>query len=302
MGFAYKRAWRRLIVLDCFLCAAQLVLDIATEYLIAVNARHEGLFIGVLPTSGTVGLAEEAKQQNVRGRQLQYDCKFLLAVLNWATTVTDAYGRSLLERNPLKGLEVPREESPVRPQLDDADYRALLTVAGSMHPQFQLALVLGHETGHRLGSIRMLRWSDIDLKHHRIRWRAENDKIEFEHVTRLTGEAVAALESARTCEAGIGDAWVFPAQKNPARPTDRHRFRRWWDAAIEEAKLSPLAGRGWHSLRRQFATEMKHAPLKDLAYLGGWKSVATVVDVYQRPDDRTMDQALAARRAVSAGA
>jgi hypothetical protein len=46
---------------------------------------------------------------------------------------------------------------------------------------------------------------------------------------------------------------------------------------------------------------MKHAPLKDLAYLGGWKSAATLVDVYQRPDDKTMDQALATRRAVSTG-
>ncbi len=43
---------------------------------------------------------------------------------------------------------------------------------------------------------------------------------------------------------------------------------------------------------------MKHAPLKDLAYLGGWKSVATVVDIYQRPDAVTMQRALAARRPV----
>jgi hypothetical protein len=59
-----------------------------------------------------------------------------------------------------------------------------------------------------------------------------------------------------------------------------------------------VKGRGWHSLRRKFATEMKHAPLKDLAYLGGWKSVATVVDIYQRPDVVTMQRALAARRPV----
>jgi len=45
---------------------------------------------------------------------------------------------------------------------------------------------------------------------------------------------------------------------------------------------------------------MKHAPLKDLTYLGGWKSAATVVDVYQRPDTATMRQALAERRPVGA--
>ena len=48
-----------------------------------------------------------------------------------------------------------------------------------MHEQFQLALVLAHDTGHRIGAIRMLRWSDVDLKAARVRWRAENDKIGF---------------------------------------------------------------------------------------------------------------------------
>jgi len=37
------------------------------------------------------------------------------------------------------------------------------------------------------------------------------------------------------------------------------------------AQLKPAKGRGYHSLRRQFATELKETPLKDLAYLGGWK-------------------------------
>ena len=43
---------------------------------------------------------------------------------------------------------------------------------------------------------------------------------------------------------------------------------------------------------------MKHAPLRDVAYLGGWKSVPTVVEVYQRPDAETMQRALATRRPV----
>jgi hypothetical protein len=56
---------------------------------------------------------------------------------------------------------------------------------------------------------------------------------------------------------------------------------------------------GFHSLRGQFATEMKHAPLKDLCYLGGWKSAATVINVYQQPDAEIMQAALNARRTVS---
>jgi hypothetical protein len=43
-----------------------------------------------------------------------YDLAFLRAVLNWATTASDDRGGVLLERNPLKGLTLPTEDSPVR--------------------------------------------------------------------------------------------------------------------------------------------------------------------------------------------
>jgi integrase len=109
---------------------------------------------------------------------------------------------------------------------------------------------------------------------------------------------VAALEGARGRQAGIGDAWVFPALTQLGQPTGRMMFRRWWDLAEAAAELEPAERRGWHSLRRSFATELKHAPLADLAFLGGWKSVATVVSVYQQPDDQTMSAALAARRPI----
>ena len=52
---------------------------------------------------------------------------------------------------------------------------------------------------------------------------------------------------------------------------------------------------GWHSLRRKFATELKHTPLKDLCYMGGWKNPQTLLTRYQRPDEGTMQAALAAR-------
>ena len=49
---------------------------------------------------------------------------------------------------------------------------------------------------------------------------------------------------------------------------------------------------GWHSLRRQFATELKTIPLPDLAELGGWKDTRTILTCYQRPDAVTMRKAL----------
>jgi hypothetical protein len=66
-----------------------------------------------------------------------------------------------------------------------------------------------------------------------------------------------------------------------------------YDVATE---LVRVKGLGWHSLRRKFATELKHTPLKDLCYLGGWKEPQTVLKCYQRADEGTMREALASRK------
>lgn len=39
---------------------------------------------------------------------------------------------------------------------------------------------------------------------------------------------------------------------------------------------------GWHALRRKFASELKHIPLKDLCELGGWRSAQTILTCYQQ--------------------
>jgi hypothetical protein len=58
------------------------------------------------------------------------------------------------------------------------------------------------------------------------------------------------------------------------------------------------AGRGCHGLRRKFATDLKHIPLKDLCALGGWKDPQTVLKCYQQPDAVTMRRALELRQEV----
>ena len=56
--------------------------------------------------------------------------------------------------------------------------------------------------------------------------------------------------------------------------------------------------RGWHSLRRKFATELKKMPLKDLSEVGGWANPQTVLSCYQHPDRVTQREALEARKPV----
>ena len=98
----------------------------------------------------------------VSGRTIEHDLKFLIAVFNWAARSKDERGRLLLDRNPLKGLKMPTEKNPTRVVLSEEEYQAMLGVSRQVGWRFRVALVLAHETGHRIGAIRHLRWSGID--------------------------------------------------------------------------------------------------------------------------------------------
>ena len=80
-----------------------------------------------------------------------------------------------------------------------------------------------------------------------------------------------------------------------SRSVSRHFLRDLWQTLETGAGLERQLGRGWHSLRRKFATDLKAAPLRDLCYMGGWKDPQTVLKCYQQPDEGTMRAALAGR-------
>lgn len=206
-----------------------------------------------------------------------------------------------LDVNPLTGLTVPKEKNPHRPVLSDEAYTTLVEVADEVDPRFKVALVLAHETGHRQQAICHLRWSDVDLDGGWVTWRAEHDKAGRMHRTPLTDVAIAALRAARQHLPQVGDAWLFPAPRRPARPCGRSIMSRWFRRAAERATLALPAKVGFHSLRRKFATELKHVPLPDLCALGGWKDAKTILTCYQAPDEQTMRAALTARRRLPNG-
>ena len=129
-------------------------------------------------------------------------------------------------------------KNPNRVVLTEEEYQTLLGVSRQVDWRFHVAFVLAHETGHRIGAIRNLRWADIDLDEETIRWRR--------------AERLAGMER-------------------------KHR-------------------RGWHSLRRKFASDLMDQPLKVLCELGGWKNAKTVLNCYQRPDEGQLRTALEARR------
>ena len=96
---------------------------------------------------------------------------------------------------------------------------------------------------------------------------------------------------------GRGQSDFGPRQESPRR----HRGLMGPPLARRSVQAGFSApGLGWHSLRRKFATELKHTPLKDLCYLGGWKEPQTVPKCYQRPDESTMREALEGRKPLKA--
>ncbi len=155
-----------------------------------------------------------------------------------------------------------------------------------------------HETGHRIGAIRQLRWADIDLDGRTIRWRGEHEKTGYEHRTPVTSKALVALEEARRHNPGIGDAPLLAAPKDPFASMSRSLARDWWKKAETLAELEPKRGRGWHSLRRKFASDLMDLPLKVLCDLGGWKTAETVLQCYQRPEEDRLRKAIEEYRGV----
>lgn len=213
----------------------------------------------------------------VGARVIAFDVKHLLAVLRWAVRE----GR--IDQYRLDGFTVPAEENPRRPVLTREQYAALQAVPDAVHPYCSLLLTLAHQTGHRLGALLALTWDDV--KDRTVTWRAPSDKKRREHVTPLTDTAVTALDARAAtllAEGRTPEGLIFP--NGDGGPVKNFTATHWWRSMEKAAGLAHEDGRGWHSLRRMFASEM--ATLTStvaLARLGGWADVTTLSKCYVLP-------------------
>jgi integrase len=225
----------------------------------------------------------------------------VIAVFNWASISRDDQGQLLLDRNPFKGFPIPVESNPVRAAFTREQYTKLLEEAPTIDAVFAFAPEVAYHTGHRVGAVRNLRWSDVDLPRREIRWRAEHDKIGREHVTPISADLAGTSERAQKARQAIGDGGLFPSPGDPQRSCSRHIMRDWMERALKALGIKRGERYGWHSLRRQFATELKHVPLPDLCALGGWTDLQTILKCYARPDVETMRAALENRARLAVG-
>ncbi|WP_425152855.1 tyrosine-type recombinase/integrase [Candidatus Palauibacter sp.] len=231
---------------------------------------------------------------------------FLRAVCRWGRDWRTASGRTLLKRDPTRGLAMPPDKNPRRPVADLGRLAATRAVAPQVRTRFFwgayprgrpsylleiLDIVAG--TGRRIGAVRQLRYEDLRMAgtpeqpFGAIRWPAQTDKTGREMIVPVTPTVRAALDRIMADRPGVGRAYLFPGIRDPAKPVSAKTVDDWLRLAERRAGLEPLDGGLWHPYRRMWATRRKHLPLPDLARAGGWASQQTLQACYLHDDAET---------------
>lgn len=76
------------------------------------------------------------------GEIVRRDLAFLSAVLNFGAIAGDGKGRTLIERNALRELTYPKNDSPKRAVLTSDQYLAVLSAARELGPLVELFVIL----------------------------------------------------------------------------------------------------------------------------------------------------------------
>lgn len=235
----------------------------------------------------------------VRARTIQGEVKFLKTMIHWAMGERLPDGAWLLENNPLRGVKLPKEESPRRPVTTFDRFLKMrkavqeLAVAAPQDrgkqrwKRFELALVLAEATGARIGAIRGLRWSDIRLDPPEITFRAEFDKRGRDRTVPLPEALAEELRIFKVKLAAVGDGWLFPCTDKD-EPWPRDIFGELHDRAERHSGVPHLKGGRFHAYRRKWATERKHLPLVDVMGAGGWKDAQVYMTCYAQATEAGM--------------
>lgn len=235
----------------------------------------------------------------VRARTIQGEVKLLKTMIHWAMSERLPDGSWLLENNPLRGVKLPKEESPRRPvttfdrflktrkAVQDMSATALQERGRERWKRFEMALVLAEATGARIGAIRGLKWSDISSDPPEITFLAEFDKRGRDRTVPIPEALAEELRGFKVKLAAVGDGWLFPCADKD-EPWPREIFGELHDRAERHAELTHLKGGRFHAYRRKWATERKHMPLVDVMGAGGWKDAQTYTTCYAQATEAGM--------------
>lgn len=232
----------------------------------------------------------------VRDRAVRKTLQVLQQVCDWAYGYKPEGERNfLLETDPTRGFDLPRESDPQRPVATLEQYSALQEAAENVYinasPEnrapLREMLTIARHTGFRRSAIAALRWEDWRPETDelapfgRLRWRAEEDKVNSEWLVPVREEVRETLEGLKSNR--NGSPWIFPAPQ-----VDGHvsgdRATKWLGRAKDEAEIEFPTRFGFHAFVRMWATERKGYSKVDVSDAGGWKDSQTLERIYQQPD------------------
>jgi integrase len=249
------------------------------------------------------------QRKAVRARTVEADCEWLRFVFNWSAKWRLASGRYLMRENPVRGYDVPKEKNVRQPVASSAFYATIREVAdrhtmelrkrkpgGGFEPKrvrsyLPELLDIAEGTARRISAICALRYSDLRLQKSNsapfgaIRWPGDTDKEKREWSAPISPNVRAALNRILTERPAVGSGPLFPSPSDRSVPISRHEAGKWFREAEALAGLDHEEGRGWHSLRRKWASERKHLPDVDVMAAGGWKSLEALKKSYQHADE-----------------
>ena len=169
--------------------------------------------------------------------------------------------------NPWKGIRMREDDSVAREPLTDGEIDTLLKTAGDdRHGELRTMLVVGANTGLRLGDCAMLKWENIDFDSGFIR--VKTIKTGANVSIPLLGELREELESRKSSMSANG--YVMPSMANsyatsPKSATDAMTkvFKK---SGIGETFKPSKTARGrprksFHSLRTTFVTRCAEADI-----------------------------------------
>ncbi len=287
----YAESWVRFLGADFDMCRFDL-----PHWRGYVRARSSG----AIDAHGNS--VEPEKRREVGETVVRQALEWLRHAIRLAMETREGSGHHLLQSDPTRGrdFKLPKNPNVKRPVYTAEEYDKLFAVADEVHPYVAPLLAVARFAGRRLSPYRQLRWSDWqpdESTHGAFNWPAATDKFGKEwQAVPVTPEVRAALEKHRQNFTGLGDAWIFPDPANPACPLTNATARKWLLQAEKRAGVEHLERRAWHGFRRQFASELRHHPIQDVMYLGGWTDAHTPQTLYQQVDREGLSAVVADRR------
>lgn len=177
------------------------------------------------------------------------DKALLSAAYNWVNA------EGWLDVAGYNPARVPRnKEAPRQRYVTDVELRALLAAAG---PKLGLMIELAYLTGVRRGDLLSIRLADLGTEGLFV----QDSKTGKRRTIQWTDDLRAVIDEARALRRKVGSLYLFPAERDPARPMTGRGLHSEWDKVRRKAGLPDVR---WHDLRRKAGSDASEEHARQL--------------------------------------